>query len=135
MALSQSLKFAPYMVELEVTTGAASGTIVGPSVGAGTLVLSAGVELVGAVGTATTHTITIGDGTTNFLASTDINSAAAGTFKVGNVVGVVAAADTIDMVQTVAGTATAATARIWAIVCDVNEGTKAAAEVDRDTLA
>ena len=133
MALSQSLKFAPYMVELEVTTGAASGTIVGPSVGAGTLVLSAGVELVGAVGTA--NTITIGDGTTNFLASTDINSAAAGTFKVGNVVGVVAAADTIDMVQTVAGTATAATARIWAIVCDVNEGTKAAAEVDRDTLA
>jgi hypothetical protein len=138
MAKSQSLLSKAVMVEKEVTTGTATGTLTGPAVGAGTLVLAAGVELVGTVGTASTsHVIKVTDGSTDFMADTDINSAAAGTFAFGTQTqAVIAANDTIDATQTIVGTGqTAATARIWAIVVDVNEATRGAAEVDRDQLA
>jgi hypothetical protein len=48
---------------------------------------------------------------------------------------VIASEDTIDAVAAITGSPAAATARVWAIVVDVNEATRGAAEVDRDTLA
>ena len=43
--------------------------------------------------------------------------------------------DTIDAVTVISGTTAGIAARVWAIVVDVNEATKDAAEVDRDQLA
>lgn len=137
MALSSSLKSKAYMVEKTVTLGTASGTVVGPSVPANTMVIGAGIEFVTAAGSAATSaTVAIGDGTTDNLAAVDMQAKAAGTILGGVVPSFVSSADTIDAVQAVVGAGlVAATARIWAIVVDVNENTKNAAEVDRDTLA
>jgi hypothetical protein len=71
------------------------------------------------------------------MAATAVDSGSAGDFAFGTQTqGIVATADTID----VTGTATASpaatvTARVWAIVVDVNEATAGADEVDRDQLA
>ena len=137
MALSQSLKFQPTIVEKIVTLGTASGTVEGPAVPAGSVVLSAGIEFVTAPGSAaTSSTIAIGDGTTANLAAVTMQAKAAGTILGGVVPSFIAADDTIDAIQVVNGSGlVAATARIWAVVCDVNECTRPAAEVDRDTLA
>jgi len=137
MALSTSLKSKAYMVEKTVTLGTASGTVVGPSVPANTMVIGAGIEFVTAAGSAaTSSTVAIGDGTTANLAATDMQAQAAGTILGGVVPSFISTADTIDAIQVVTGAGlVAATARIWAIVVDVNENTKNAAEVDRDTLA
>ena len=137
MALSSSLKSKAYMVEKTVTLGTASGTVVGPSVPANTMVIGAGIEFVTATGSAgTSATVAIGDGVTDNLAAVDMQAQAAGTVLGGVVPSFVSSADTIDAVQAVVGAGlVAATARIWAIVVDCNENTKNAAEVDRDTLA
>ena len=136
MAKSQSLLSQAVMVEKEVELPTTTGTVTGPSVGAGTLVLAAGVELIDAMDSAD-YDVAITDGTTTFMATTAIDSDAAGTFVYGTQTqGIVAAADTIDVTGT-AGAAPAATvtARVWAIVVDVNEATAGADEVDRDQLA
>ena len=135
MTLATSLRPKAYLIEAEVTTGTASGTVVGPSIPANCLVLAAGVEFITSPGTATAHTVDVGDGTTAVLNDADVNSAAAGAYFVGNAPFVATAADTIDLIQTVTGAATAATARVWAVVMDIDYATKAAAEVDRDVLA
>jgi hypothetical protein len=137
MALSQSLKFQPTIVEKIVTLGTTTGTVVGPAVPAGSVVLSAGIEFITAPGSAgTSSTVAIGDGTTANLAATDMQAQAAGTILGGVVPSFISAADTIDAIQVVTGAGlVAATARVWAVVCNVNDCTKAAAEVDRDTLA
>ena len=137
MALSQSLKFQPTIVEKIVTLGVASGTVVGPSVPAGSVVLSAGIEFITAPGSAgTSHTVAIGDGTVANLGATDAQAAAVGAILGGVVPSFIAADDTIDAIQAITGSGlVAATARVWAVVCNVNECTKAAAEVDRDILA
>jgi len=137
MALSQSLKFSPILVEKTVTLGTASGTVEGPAVPAGCTVLSAGIEFITAPGSAaTSSTIAIGDGTTANLAATDMQAQAAGTILGGVVPSFISTADTIDAIQVVTGAGlVAASARVWAVVVDINECTKAAAEVDRDQLA
>ena len=140
MALSQSLKFQPTIVEKIVTLGVASGTVEGPAVPAGSVVLSAGIEFITSSGTASTsHTIAIGDGTVANLAATDVDGAlsAAGINYGGVTPSYISADDTIDAIQVITDTGdlVVATARVWAVVCNVNECTKAAAEVDRDTLA
>ena len=134
MALSSSLKSKAYMVEKTVNLGTASGTVAGPSVPAGTLVLAAGVTLVDAVEDITTFTVAADD-TTTFMAATSVDAGAAGDIKFGTQTQGVTAADTIDAVTVISGTTAGSSARVWAIVCDVNEATKAAADVDRDTLA
>tara|TARA_R110002167_G_scaffold366178_1_gene593517 strand:+ start:127 stop:540 length:414 start_codon:yes stop_codon:yes gene_type:complete len=137
MAQSTSLKSKAYMVEKTVTLGVASGTTVGPAVPANTMVISAGIEFVTAAGSAgTSATVAVGDGVTANLAAVDMQAQAAGTILGGVVPSFVSSADTIDAVLAVTGAGlVAATARIWAVVVDVNENTKSADEVDRDTLA
>lgn len=136
MGKSTSLLSKAYMVEKEVELPTTTSTVTGPTVGAGTLVLAAGVELIDAMDSAD-YDVTVTDGTTTFMAATAVDSGSAGDFAFGTQTqGIVASEDTID----VTGTATASpaatvTARVWAIVADVNEATRAAAEVDRDTLA
>lgn len=136
MAMAQSLLNKAHMVELEVELPTSTGSVAGPAVGAGTLVLAAGVELIDAMDSSD-YDVAITDGTTTFMADTALDSAAAGTFGFGTQTqGIVAADDTIDVsaTATVAPAATV-TARVWALVVDVNEGKRAAAEVVRDVLA
>ena len=137
MAKSQSLNFQPTIVEKIVTLGVATGAVQGPAVPAGCVVLSAGIEFITAPGSAgTSSTVAIGDGTTANLAAVTMQAKAAGTILGGVVPSFIAAADTIDAIQVVSGAGlVAATARVWAVVCPVTESTRAAAEVDRDTLA
>ena len=136
MAKSTSLLSKAYMVEKQIELPTASGTVTGPTVGAGTLVLAAGLECVDAVDDVTTFTVALSDGTTTFMAATSVDAATAGSFKYGTQTqGIIASEDTIDAVAVISGSPAAATARVWAIVVDVNETTTGAAEVDRDTLA
>ena len=136
MAKSTSLLSKAVMVEKQVELPTSTGTVTGPAVAAGTLVLAAGVELIDAMDSAD-YDVTVTDGTTTFMAATAVDSGSAGDFAFGTQTqGIIAAADTID----VTGTATASpaatvTARVWAIVVDVNEATKGADEVSRDYLA
>jgi len=136
MAKSTSLLSKAIMVEKEVELPTSTGTVTGPTVAAGTLVLAAGVELIDAMDSAD-YDVTVTDGTTTFMAATAVDSGSAGDFAFGTQTqGIVASEDTID----VTGTATVApaatvTARVWAIVVDVNEATQGADEVDRDQLA
>ena len=136
MSKSTSLLSKAIMVEKEVELPTTTGTVTGPTVGAGTLVLAAGVELIDAMDSAD-YDVTVTDGTTTFMAATAVDSGSAGDFAFGTQTqGIVASEDTID----VTGTATASpaatvTARVWAIVVDVNEATQGADEVDRDQLA
>tara|TARA_R110000751_G_scaffold37087_4_gene90189 strand:- start:168 stop:575 length:408 start_codon:yes stop_codon:yes gene_type:complete len=135
MGLSTSIVNKAYMVEKTVNLGTASGTVVGPAVGAGTLVLAAGVTLVDAVEDITTFTVAVADDTTTFMAATSVDAGTAGAIKFGTQTLGVTAADTIDAVTVISGTTAGSSARVWALVVDVNEGTRDAAEVDRDTLA
>lgn len=135
MAISQSLRNRAVVIEKFVTLATASGTVVGPAVPAGTVVLSAGVEVLATVPTVTTFTVAASDGTTTFMAATSISNTAAGTIKAGVVPGFIAAADTVDAVLVISGSPGAIPARIWAVVIDVNDCVIPAAEVDRDTLA
>lgn len=135
MALSTSLTSKAYMVEKTVNLGTASGTVAGPAVGAGTLVLAAGIELIDVVEDITTFTVAVADDTTTFMAATSVDAGAAGDFKFGTQTQGITAADTIDAVTVIDGTTAGSNARVWAIVVDVNEATRGAAEVDRDTLA
>jgi len=136
MAKSTSLLSKAIMVEKQVELPTSTGTVTGPTVGAGTLVLAAGVELIDAMDSAD-YDVAVTDGTTTFMATTAVDSGSAGDFAFGTQTqGIIASEDTID----VTGTATASpaatvTARVWAIVVDVNEATKGADEVDRDLLA
>ena len=136
MSKSTSLLAKAVMVEKEVELPTTTGTVTGPSVGAGTLVLAAGVELVDAMDSAD-YDVTVTDGTTDFMAATAVDSGSAGDFAFGTQTqGIVATADTIDVTGTAgASPAATVTARVWAIVVDVNEATAGADEVDRDQLA
>ena len=136
MSKSTSLLAKAVMVEAEVELPTTTGTVTGPSVGAGTLVLAAGVELIDAMDSAD-YDVTVTDGTTTFMAATAVDSGSAGDFAFGTQTqGIVATADTIDVTGTAgASPAATVTARVWAIVVDVNEATAGADEVDRDQLA
>jgi hypothetical protein len=135
MALVQSLRNHAFKVEKFVDLPATSGTTVGIAVPAGTLVLAVGFEPSEAVPNVTTYTMDITDGTTTFANDLDFDNAAAGTIKIGTTAGVVAAADTIDVVTTISGSPGIISGRVFAIVVDVNEAAVAADAVDRDQLA
>ena len=140
MAVSQSLRSSPILLEKTVTMGVASGTVVGPAVPAGSVVLSAGIEFKGSAGAAgsagTSYTVAVGNGTTANLAAVACQALAAGTNKGGVVPSYNASADTIDAVQAVSGSGLVAVeARIWAVVVDCNEGTRVGAEAVRDQNA
>lgn len=136
MALSQSLHNRAVVVEKFVDLAATSGTTTGISVGAGTLVLAVGFEPLEAVPDVTTYTMDITDGTTTFANDLNFDNTAAGTIKIGTTAGVVAAADTIDVVTTISGSPGVISGRVFAVVVDVNKYRGAAADVaDRDQLA
>ena len=135
MSYSPVLQRKPVVIEKFVTLGATSGTVVGPAVSAGTLVLAAGIEVLSAVPDITTYTVNVTDGTTTFANAVSIDAAAKGTIRVGTTAGYVAANDTIDAVTTISGSPGAIPARIFALVVDVNGAAQGADEVDRDQLA
>jgi hypothetical protein len=135
MAQVQSLRNRAYVVEKEVSLAATSGTTVGISVGAGTLVLAAGFQNYDAVADITAYTMDITDGTTVFANDVSFDNTAANTIKIGSTAGVVAAADTIDVVTTIDGSPGVITGRVFAVVVDVNKDWSAPGEVDRDQLA
>lgn len=133
---SQSLRSQAYIVERTVNLAATSGTAVGPTVPANTLVLAAGIENLIAVPDITTYTVNITDGTTTFASAVVLDAAAANTVRVGTTAGLVATQDTIDAVTTISGSPGVIPARIWALVVNVgNDSVRAADEVDRDQLA
>jgi hypothetical protein len=135
MALVQSLKNRAYVVEKIVDLPATAGTTTGISVGAGTLVLAVGFVPSEAVPNVDTYTMDITDGTTTFANDLNFDNTAAGTIKIGTTAGVVAAADTIDVVTTITGSPGVITGRLFAVVVDVNQSAAVADAVDRDQLA
>jgi hypothetical protein len=135
MAAVQSLRNRAYVVEKDVSLAATSGTAVGISVGAGTLVLAVGFQNYTTVPDITTYTMDITDGTTVFANDLNFDNTAANTIKVGTTAGVVAANDTIDVVTTISGAPGVIAGRVFAIVVDVNKDWAAPGTVDRDTLA
>jgi len=135
MAAVQSLRNKAYVVEKDVTLAATSGTAVGISVGAGTLVLAAGFQNYTTVPDVTTYTMNITDGTTTFASSLNFDNTAANTIKVGATAGVVAAADTIDVVTTISGSPGTIRGRVFAVVVDVNADWATPGAADNDTLA
>lgn len=135
MAAVQSLRNKAYVVEKEVTLAATSGTAVGISVGAGTLVLAVGFQNYTTVPNITTYTLDITDGTTTFANDLDFDNTAANTIKIGTTAGLVAAADTIDVVTTISGSPGTISGRVFALVVDVNKDWATPGSVDRDTLA
>ena len=135
MAQVQSLRNRAVVVEKDVSLAATSGTTVGISVGAGTLVLAVGFEPYDTVANITTYTLDITDGTTVFANDLNFDNTAAGVIKVGSTAGVVAAADTIDVVTTIDGSPGVITGRVFAVVVDVNADWDVPGSVDRDQLA
>ena len=135
MAAVQSLRNKAYVVEKDVTLAASSGTAVGISVGAGTLVLAVGFQNYTTVPNITTYTLDITDGTTTFANDLDFDNTAANTIKIGTTAGLVAAADTIDVVTTISGSPGTISGRVFAVVVDVNADWATPGSVDRDVLA
>jgi hypothetical protein len=135
MAQVQSLRNRAVVVEKDVSLAATSGTTVGISVGAGTLVLAVGFEPYDTVADITTYTLDITDGTTVFANDLNFDNTAAGVIKVGSTAGVVAADDTIDVVTTIDGSPGVITGRVFAVVVDVNADWDVPGSVDRDQLA
>jgi len=135
MAVSQSLRGQAIVIDKLVSLAATSGTTVGVSVPAGTLIIAAGFEPSVAVPDVTTYTMDITDGATVFANDLNFDNTAAGVIKVGTTAGVVAAADTVDVVTTISGAPGVITGRVFVVAVDVNESVKPAAEADRDQLA
>ena len=135
MAIVQSVRYAPVLVEKIVSLAASSGTAVGISVPAGTTVLAAGFQNFTAVPDVTTYTLDVTDGTTVFANDLNFDNTAANTNKGGVTPGFIAAADTIDVVTTISGSPGIITGRVWAVVVDCSKSAQAADEVDRDQLA
>lgn len=135
MAIVQSVRYAPVLLEKIVSLAASSGTAVGISVPAGTTVLAAGFQNYTTVPDVTTYTLDVTDGTTVFANDLNFDNTAAYTNKGGVVPGFVAAADTIDVVTTISGSPGVITGRVWAVVVDCSKSAQAADEVDRDQLA
>lgn len=135
MSIVQSIRPQPVLLEKEVSLAATSGTTIGISVPAGALVLAAGFQNYTVVPNVTTYTLDVTDGTTVFANDLDFDAAAAFTIKAGTTAGLVATADTVDVVTTISGTPGIIAGRVWALVIDVNQGTRTAASVDREQLA
>lgn len=135
MSLVQSVKNQAILVEKYVDLAATSGTTVGISVPAGTLVLAVGFEPSEAVPNVTTYTMDITDGTTTFANDLNFDNTAAGTIKVGTTAGLVTAADTIDVVTTIDGSAGVISGRVFAVIVPVTKNAAKIASADREQLA
>jgi len=135
MFVSQSTRPSPIMLEKDVTLAATSGTAVGISVPAGTVVLAAGFQNYTTVPNIDTYTLDVTDGTTVFANDLNFDNTAANTNKAGVTPGFIAAADTIDVVTTITGAPGVIAGRVWAVVVDCSKGAQSADEVDRDQLA
>ncbi len=135
MSIVQSIRPQAVLLEKDVSLSATSGTTVGISVPAGCVVLSAGFQNTIAVPDVTTYTVAVTDGTTTFMAATSFDAATINTVKAGVTPGFIAAADTIDVLTVISGTSGIITGRVFALVIDVNQGTRSASDVDRDQLA
>lgn len=123
------------VVEKDVSLAATSGTTVGISVPAGTMVLAAGFENYTAVPDVTTYTMNITDGTTTFASALNFDATAANTQKAGFTGGIIPAADTIDVVTTISGSPGVIAGRVFAVIVDIADQNRAPGAVDRDTLA
>jgi hypothetical protein len=133
--LSQTVAKLARVVEKEVTLPTTSGTIEAISLPAGCVVLAAGVVTTAAIAGSTGYTIDLSIGSADVQSALDIQAAAVGAITVEAAVPVATAvADTLDVVATVTGTATAGKVRVWALVLDMTT-IPAANEVDRDQLA
>ncbi len=135
MAQVQSLHNRAFVVEKDVSLAASSATTVGISVAAGSLVLAVGFEPYVTVPDVTTYTMDITDGTTVFANDISFDNTAAGVIKIGTTAGVVAAADTIDVVTTISGSPGIITGRVFAVIVPVEKGWTAPGAADRDQLA
>jgi hypothetical protein len=135
MAISQSLRNRAVVIEKYITLGATAGTNVGVAVPAGTLVLAAGVEVLDTVPDVAVYTADVTDGATVFANDVALDNTAAGTIRIGTTAGLVAAADTVDVVTTITGAPGAIRARVFVIAIDVNESVREGTEVVRDVLA
>ena len=135
MSVSQSLRGQAYVVEKYVTLSATSGTTVGPSIPAGTLVLAAGVEVLAAVPDVTTYTVNVTDGTTTFASAVSLDNVAKNTIVLGTTAGLISTADTVDAVSTISGSPGAIAARIFAVCVDVTDSVTKGAAVTRNQLA
>ena len=135
MAQVQSLHNRAIVVEKDVSLAASSATTVGISVAAGSLVLAVGFEPYVTVPDVTTYTMDITDGTTVFANDISFDNTAAGVIKIGTTAGVVAAADTIDVVTTISGSPGIITGRVFAVIVPVEKGWTAPGAADRDQLA
>jgi hypothetical protein len=135
MSIVQSIRPQAVLLEKDVSLAATSGTTVGISVPAGCVVLAAGFQNTVAVPDVTTYTVAVTDGTTTFMAATSFDAAAINTIKGGVVPGFIGAADTVDVLTSITGSPGIITGRVWALVVDVNQGTRSAASVDREQLA
>jgi hypothetical protein len=135
MALVQSVRNHAYKIEKFVSLPATSGTTVGISVPAGTMVLAAGFQNTVAVPDVTTYTVAVTDGTTTFMSATSFDAATINTVKAGSTAGLIATADTIDVLTVISGSPGVITGRVWALVVDVNKAADAASSVDREQLA
>jgi hypothetical protein len=135
MAIVQSIRPCPVLLEKEVSLAASSGTTVGVAVPANVLVLAAGFQNYTVVPDVTTYTMNITDGTTTFASALNFDNTAANSVKAGTTAGLITAADTIDVVTTISGSPGVIAGRVWALVVDVNQGTRTASAVDREQLA
>ena len=133
--LSQTVAKLARLVEATVTLPTASGTVTAISLPANCLVLSAGVVTTVALAGSTGYTVDLSVDSTDVVSALDIQAATVGaiTTEAAVPVGVVAA-NTLDVVATVTGTATACAVRVWALVIDMSAPI-AASDVDRDQLA
>jgi hypothetical protein len=135
MALAQSMRNGAFVVEKDVSLAASSATTVGISVPASTLVLAVGFEPYVVVPDVTTYTMNITDGTTTFASALNFDNTAANVIKIGTTAGVVAAADTIDVVTTISGSPGVITGRLFAVIVPVEDTNNNPGAADRDTLA
>jgi hypothetical protein len=134
MTISQSLRNRAVVIEKYVTLAAASGTTTGVSVPAGTLVIAAGFEPKNAIADVSAYTIDITDGTTTFANDLSLDAAAAGTIVVGTTAGLVAAADTVDVVTTITGSPGEVEGRVFVVAIDVNDCVREGTAAIRDAV-
>lgn len=133
--LSQTVAKLARVVEATVTLPTASGTVTAISLPANCLVLAAGVVTTTAIAGSTGYTIDLSVDSADVVSALDIQAAAVGAITTEAAVPVgVGAANTLDVVATVTGTATAGAVRVWAVVIDMTTPI-AATDVDRDQLA
>lgn len=131
---SHAVGLVPYIVERDVSLAATSGTTVGVTVPAGSLILAAGFENYTTVPSVTTYTMNLTDGTTTFASALNFNNTAAGTVRFGNTAGYAPAQDTVDVVTTISGAPGVIAGRVWVLCVDAGRQTRAPGSVPRTTL-